>query len=151
MNRIFKTIFNEHTGTWMAVSELARRTKSGGRVNGSTAGTHGDRPTLRWSPLAVGVLLALSGTAQADLPADGVFINGSDGTIEVDGSVLDVFADELGGEALGQDGAVTIDWEGGFNIGEDNTVRFNADGVGADAGVWVNIDEAGALSQIDGA
>ncbi|WP_081616939.1 MULTISPECIES: ESPR-type extended signal peptide-containing protein [unclassified Thioalkalivibrio] len=160
MNHIFKSIYNAGLGAWVAVSELdGRRGRQASGVSGQSPEiTEAQRDSSgsmirRMAALSAGVALGLcAASASAGLPSGGVFIHGSDGTItEIDSNTLEILADQLGDTALGNADGVTIDWTGGFNIGSGNEVIFSDQGAAGTPGIWVNIDQTGVLSQIDGA
>lgn len=110
MNRIFKSIWNQNIGTFIAVSEFAKR---GGRKsttisNGASTGSA--RFTLK--PLLASILLAVTGNAWA-LPVGGEV---SAGTISIggDASVMDITQSSQN---------AAINWQG-FDIASGEAVNI---------------------------
>ena len=72
MNHIYRTIWNEKTGTCLVVSELAK--SSGKKVSAVCGGVAGVGPTFK--PIAASLLMAFAMPLWA-LPNDGVVTAGS--------------------------------------------------------------------------
>lgn len=159
MNHIFKTVFNAAIGAWVAVPEFAKGYISGGRSARVRAAAVEDRaPKLARVGLLAALITLSCGSAYA-LPTGGTFVAGT-GSFDSTSTpgTLNITATSSGtGNDLAVGGttntAAVINWgspgSGGFNIAAGETVNFIRNGQPVSA--WINIDQSGNVSTLDGA
>ena len=125
MNKIYRVVWNEALGVWMAVGEYVA-------ARGKTRAIRRRRLVL-----AVAGMLALQGVQAADLPTGGVVTAGSD-SLDHSGNTLTV---NQGSDKL------AIDWQS-FSIGANHNVTFNQPSASA---VALNRVLGSDVSRIQGA
>ncbi|WP_339799871.1 filamentous hemagglutinin N-terminal domain-containing protein, partial [uncultured Marinobacter sp.] len=108
MNHIYRTIWNEKTGTCLVVSELAK--SSGKKVSAVCGGVAGVGPTFK--PIAASLLMAFAMPLWA-LPNDGVVTAGS--------ATISSGPDNMTINQSSQN--VALNWQS-FSIGQGEAVRF---------------------------
>ena len=109
MNRIYQSIWNDKTGTFVAASENA---KGGGRTSSSGASALAGCARFALKGLAVSLMLAFGSNAYAE-PTGGVV---SAGSASITGSAGSTTINQASQNAA-------INWQG-FSIGQGEAVRF---------------------------
>ncbi|MBW6521774.1 MAG: filamentous hemagglutinin N-terminal domain-containing protein, partial [Desulfoarculaceae bacterium] len=109
MNRIYRLIWNNRTGTFVAVSENA---KSTGKKSSSGATVVAGAARLALTALAIPVLMSLATNAYA-LPAGGV-VSAGDVSITSDGGSMIITQSTPN---------TAINWQS-FSVGQGETVQF---------------------------